>query len=75
MKYNSGNKISASKAVRHMQLRLSAVQMSVSDVQKRAFDNTDKMIEHMRARLKAPSQQRYINTDGDTLKRWLNSFI
>ena len=61
MKYNSGNKISASKAIRHMQLRLSAEQMSLSDVQKRTFEDTDKMIEHMRARLKAPSQQRYGN--------------
>ena len=61
MNYNTGNKISASKAIRHMQLRLSAEQVPSIDVQNKIFEETDKMIEHMRRQLKASSQPRYRN--------------
>ena len=57
MNYNYGNKIPASKAIRHMQLRLSSEQMSSIAIQRKIFDDTDKIIEHMRSRLKASSQQ------------------
>jgi hypothetical protein len=62
MKYSYGNKIRASKAIQHMQLRLSAEPMSLIDVQKSIFEDADKMIEHMRSRLKAASRQRLRNT-------------
>jgi hypothetical protein len=61
MEYNSGIKISASKAIRYMQLRLSAEQISLSDVQKRTFEDTEKMIEHMRIRLNVASHLRHSN--------------
>ena len=61
MNYNYGNKIPASKAIQHMQLRLSAEQVSSIATQRKTFDDTDKMIEHMRSRLKASSRQRYEN--------------
>ena len=61
MNYNNGNKISASKAIQHMQLRLSAEQVPSIDVQKKITEDTDKMIEHMRSRLETPSQPGYRN--------------
>ena len=57
MNYNSGNEISASKAIQHMQLRLSAEQVPSIDMHKKIFEDTDKMIEHMRSQLGASSQQ------------------
>ena len=61
MKCNSGNEISASEAIRHMRLRLSAEQVPSIDAQINTFDDTDKMIEHMRSQLNASSQQRHRN--------------
>ena len=58
MKYNYGIIIPASEAIRHMQHRLSAEQVSSIAMQKKTFEDIDKIIEHMRSRLKALSQQR-----------------
>jgi len=56
MNCSSGNEISASEAIQHMQLRLAAGQVSAIDEQKKTFPDTDKMIEHMRRRLNASFQ-------------------
>jgi len=56
---NPGNEISASKAIKHIQLRLAAEKMPSIDMQTKTFEDTEKMIEHMRSRLKTSSQQRF----------------
>ena len=60
MNYNSGNEISASEAIRHMRLRLSAEQVPSIDVQMNTIADTDKMIEHIRSQLHTLSHQRYL---------------
>ena len=58
MNCNFEREIPASKAIQHMQLRLSAKQVPSIDMQKKTFENSDKMIEHMRCQLNASYQQR-----------------
>ena len=58
MNYNFGNEISASEAIRHMRLRLSAEQVPSIDVQMNTIADTDKMIEHIRSQLYTSSHQR-----------------
>ncbi|CAB1056355.1 hypothetical protein D1BOALGB6SA_1091 [Olavius sp. associated proteobacterium Delta 1] len=58
MNRSYGHEIPASKAIQHMQLRLSAELVSSVARQRKSFEDTDKMIEHMRCRLKAASRQR-----------------
>jgi hypothetical protein len=57
MDCHSGNEISASEAIQHMQLRLSAEQVARIDVPKKTFADTDKIIEHMRSRLSDSCRQ------------------
>ena len=56
MAYSSRIEMIASKTIAYMRHRLSAEQTPSIDVQFNAFDDIDKMIEHMRCRLK-PSFQ------------------
>ena len=57
MVYISRIEIIASKTIEYMRRRLSAEQPHSIDVQFNAFEDLDKMIEHMRSRLK-PSFQK-----------------
>jgi hypothetical protein len=52
MVYSSRIEIIASKTIAYMRRRLSAEQPHSIDVQFNAFEDPDKMIEHMRSRLK-----------------------
>ena len=52
MDYGSRIEIIASKTIDYMRRRLSAGQTPSNDVQFNAFEDIDKMIEHMRSRLK-----------------------
>ena len=61
MNCNFEREIPPSKAIQHMQLRLSVKQVSSIDVHKKTFENSDKMIEHIRIRLKASSQLSHRN--------------
>jgi len=61
MQCNTGNEFSASEAIRHMWLRLSAEQAPSVDGQKKTFENSDKMIEHMRSQLNASPLVRHRN--------------
>jgi hypothetical protein len=51
MDYSSRIEIVASKTIAYMRRRLSADQTASIDVQLKAAENIDKMIEHMRSRL------------------------
>ena len=57
MDYSSRIEIIASKTIEYMRHRLSAEQTPSIDIQFKAFEDIDKMIEHMRSRLK-PSFQK-----------------
>ena len=56
MVYSSRIEMIASKTIEHMRRRLSAEQTASIDVQFNAFEDLDKMIEHMRCRLKSSFQ-------------------
>ena len=56
MGYSSRIEMIASKTIEHIRRRLSAEQTGSIDVQFDAFEDLDKMIEHLRCRLK-PSFQ------------------
>jgi hypothetical protein len=49
--------MAASKSIAYMRHRLSAEQNASIDVQLNAFEDLDKMIEHMRSRLKPSFQE------------------
>ena len=55
MAYNSRIEIKASKAIEYMRVRLT----HSIDVQCKGFEDIDKMIEHMRSRLKPSFQQQH----------------
>jgi hypothetical protein len=57
MNYSSRIEIVASKTIDYMRRRLSAEQAPSIDVQFNAFEDPDKMIEHMRSRLKPSFQE------------------
>jgi hypothetical protein len=57
MNYSSRIEIVASKTIDYMRRRLSAEQAPSIDVQFNAFKDPDKMIEHMRSRLKPSFQE------------------
>lgn len=57
MAYSSGIEIIVSKTIEYMRHRLSAEQISSMDLQLKTFEDTDKIIEHMRSRLKSSSQE------------------
>ena len=57
MAYSSKIEIIASKTIAYMRRRLSARQTPSIDVQINAFEDIDKMIEHMRSRLKPSFQE------------------
>ncbi len=57
MAYSSRIEIIASKTIDYMRRRLSAEQALSIDVQFNAFEDPDKMIEHMRSRLKPSFQE------------------
>jgi len=59
MAYSSRNEILASKALEYMRFRLSDEQTPSMDVRFKGFEDTDKMIEHMRSRLNPSFQQPY----------------
>jgi hypothetical protein len=58
MDYSSRIEIVASKSIAYMRRRLSAQQAPSIDVQLKVFADLDKMIEHMRNRLKPSFQER-----------------
>jgi hypothetical protein len=57
MDYSTRIEIVASKTIAYMRRRLSAEQAPSIDVQLKAFEDLDKMIEHMRSRLKPSFQE------------------
>ena len=57
MAYNSRIEIITSKTIEYMRRRLSAEQAPSIDVHFKAFEDIDKMIEHMRSRLKPSFQE------------------
>ena len=57
MDHSSRIEMAASKSIAYMRHRLSAEQNASIDVQLNAFDDLDKMIEHMRSRLKPSFQE------------------
>ena len=57
MVYISRIEIIASKTIAYMRYRLSTEQTPSIDVQLKAFEDIDKMIEHMRSRLKPSFQE------------------
>jgi hypothetical protein len=57
MVYKSRIEVIASKTIEYMRHRLSAEQTPSIDVQLKAFEDIDKMIEHMRSRLKPSFQE------------------
>lgn len=57
MACSSGIDSIASKTIEYMRRRLSAEQLPSIDVQFNAFEDIDKMLEHMRSRLKPSFQQ------------------
>ena len=57
MAYRSRIEIIASKTIEYMRHRLSAEQTPSIDVQFKAFEDIDKMIDHMRNRLKPSFQE------------------
>lgn len=59
MAYSSRVESIASKAIEYMRLRLSAEQTLSIDVRFKGFEDIDKMIVHMRSRLKPSFQQPY----------------
>lgn len=63
MKCISGFDMSASKAIEYIQSMLSAEQEPSVDIQIKTSKNIDKMIEHMRSRLKSSSKLIYRNDD------------
>jgi hypothetical protein len=57
MDYSPRIEIIASKMIAYMQYRLSAKQTPSIDAQLKASEDLDKMIEHMRSRLKPSFQE------------------
>jgi hypothetical protein len=53
MNCSFGNGILASNAIKYMQLRLSAEQMSSANIQPKTAEELDQIIEHVRSRLKS----------------------
>ena len=57
MDYNTRSEIVASKSIAYMRRSLSAEHIPSIDVPLNAFEDLDKMIEHMRSRLKSSIQE------------------
>ena len=57
MVYSSRIEVIASKTIEHIRRRLSTEQTLSIDVHFKAFEDIDKMIEHMRSRLKPSFQE------------------
>lgn len=57
MDYSPRIEIIASKTIAYMRYRLSAEQIPSTAVQLNAFEDLDKMFEHMRSRLKPSFQE------------------
>ena len=55
----TAEKISASKAIEHMKFRLSAEKESLTAIQSGKIEQTDRLLAHMRSRLKPESRLIY----------------